>query len=124
MPFLDREIQKVARSLSFDQMVRDGELKWALKNAFADILPEDILRRPKHGFNVPIDYWLKGKWKFLIDETFSVNSCLFKEGLISENALGMAYDLLEDKKSFHGHTIFCYIILNIWLKEVHHGNNC
>ena len=49
-------------------------LKWILREAVADLLPKDLRRRSKHGFNVPIDYWLKGEWYDLLETAFSSES--------------------------------------------------
>jgi asparagine synthase (glutamine-hydrolysing) len=37
-------------------------------------LPRDIINRPKHGFNVPIDHWLQNEWCDLFEETFAESS--------------------------------------------------
>ena len=41
------------------------------KQAFKDDLPKEIINRPKHGFNVPLDDWFRNDWSFLIDECFN-----------------------------------------------------
>lgn len=46
-------------------LVRDGTLKWALRGAFADELPMNIVERRKHGFNVPLEHWYRTDWKDL-----------------------------------------------------------
>jgi asparagine synthase (glutamine-hydrolysing) len=82
-----------------------------------DILPQDVCSRPKHGFNVPIDHWLKGEWAFLVEDTFSVNSELFRKGLIDNNSRHIAKKMLSDKKRLNGHSIFAYVMLNMWLEN-------
>jgi asparagine synthase (glutamine-hydrolysing) len=34
----------------------------------ADVLPEDVLRRPKAGFGAPVDYWLAGDLREMVDD--------------------------------------------------------
>lgn len=122
-PFAAPSILSFADQLKFDHMVNQKTLKWVLREAFSDVLPESIIKRSKHGFNVPIDYWLKRKWYYMVEETFSSNSALAKEGLIDKNAKTMADQLLFNNDRLSGHTLFCYIMLNRWLEE-HHGNYC
>lgn len=116
-PFVSKEILNLVNNLSYKQLVYNGELKYLLKKAFEGILPNDIIYRKKHGFNVPVDSWLKNEWGFLIEETFTKESMLFKYGLISGNSYDNALKLLNDKKKFNGHTIFSFIMINKWLKE-------
>jgi len=117
VPFAAPAVQKLAEGLSLQQMVRGDDLKWILRRAFADVLPQDVVGRPKHGFNVPIDNWLNGDWADLVDETFSAGSMLAKERLIAENALSEAKSMLTSKTRLSGHSVFCYIMLNMWLEE-------
>jgi asparagine synthase (glutamine-hydrolysing) len=123
VPFAAPAVLAHAERLSYQQCVRGGELKWALRNAFSDLLPETVWRRPKHGFNVPIDHWLKGQWNDLLQDSFSSDSALARHGLISANAQSKAQLLLDDPIGLHGHTLFSFIMLNMWL-ENEHGNHC
>jgi len=98
-------------------MVSGNHLKWVLRKAFSDILPEEVFNRPKHGFNVPIDHWIKTDWKDLFEHAFSKESALFKQGFISSNALEKATSLRDDPKRLNGHSLFCYMMLNMWLEN-------
>ena len=71
VPFAAPAVQAHAAKLRLGEMVRPGVLKWALRRAFAPLLPDEVVQRPKHGFNVPIDHWLKGQWSDLVEEAFS-----------------------------------------------------
>jgi len=116
-PFVAPQILKLSDKLSYKYMVRGDTLKWALRNAFKDILPMNIINRPKHGFNVPIDYWLKEKWADLVEETFSSDSELSRQGMLASNAYSVAQNMIHDKERLNGHTIFCFIMLNKWLSN-------
>jgi asparagine synthase (glutamine-hydrolysing) len=48
VPYLDPEVVELAMRLPFGLKVRDGEEKWIMRQAFADVLPRYILRRPKN----------------------------------------------------------------------------
>lgn len=39
--------------------MRDGETKWIFKQTFSDRLPSDAVWRPKQGFEIPVDDWLR-----------------------------------------------------------------
>jgi asparagine synthase (glutamine-hydrolysing) len=124
VPFAAPAVLAHADKLAFHHLIRDSEMKWVLKRAFADTLPEIILRRPKHGFNVPIDHWLRGEWSDLVREAFCADSALMKTGLLHDKSYDIAKRMLFDRERLNGHTIFCFIMLNLWLEQVHHGNCC
>lgn len=118
VPFATPAVLSHAAKLSYANMVKGNVLKWSLRQAFSDILPVEITERPKHGFNVPIDHWLKGEWSDLVDEAFAEDSALRRHGLVDAGAENVAKRMLIDPTRLNGHTIFCYIILNRWLEGV------
>lgn len=52
VPFLDPALVRLAMRLPVDLKLRDGREKWIVRRAFADVLPEYVLRRPKN----PLSY--------------------------------------------------------------------
>ncbi|HWI20776.1 MAG TPA: asparagine synthase (glutamine-hydrolyzing) [Vicinamibacterales bacterium] len=64
-PFLDRELMEYVATLP-DHFKLDGSrTKAILRDAFADIIPREIDRRPKTGFGVPLDTWFRGELREL-----------------------------------------------------------
>lgn len=122
-PFVAPAVTSLAGRLPFRHLVRGGTLKWALRRAFADVLPAAVAARPKHGFNVPIDHWLKGAWADLVEDAFAAGSALHRLGLVAPAAGAEARRMLEDPVRLNGHTIFCYIMLNMWLEQERHGDH-
>ncbi len=58
VPFLDHELVAQVLGLPMAAKIPQGRLKHLLKLAVKDLLPDDILKRPKQGFRVPVDEWL------------------------------------------------------------------
>jgi len=124
VPFAAPSVLSHADKLEFSHLVAaSGTLKTVLRKAFADILPPEVVARPKHGFNVPIDHWLKGEWADLVDETFAPGSALHRTGIASPEAGQVARAMLRDASRLNGHTVFCMIMLNRWLEQDVHGNH-
>lgn len=125
VPFVAPSVLAHAEKLRFRHLVRGDTLKWALRTAFAGLLPPEVATRPKHGFNVPIDHWLKGCWPDLMERSFAPGSALDRAGLLSRDAWTIARAMLHDPVRLNGHTLLCYIMLNIWLEErqAPHGNH-
>jgi len=122
IPFCSQEILQLSSQLKYENMVRDGETKWLLKKAFTGIIPDRILYRKKHGFNIPIDEWLRSSWIDLFEETFSSNSLIFRMGILNDDSIKFSYELLNNQNKQNGPTLFSLITLNLWLENFY-GNN-
>jgi asparagine synthase (glutamine-hydrolysing) len=59
-PFLDHRLVEFAWRLPSTAKMRDGESKWALRRLLERYVPRAIVDRPKMGFGVPTDVWLRG----------------------------------------------------------------
>lgn len=59
VPFLDKEVFKVASKIPTSLKTADGTTKYILRKAAESFVPEHVLNRKKLGFPVPIRHWLK-----------------------------------------------------------------
>lgn len=63
VPFLDPNVIRFAASLPLHMKIRDGSNKWILKQILYKHIPKNLIDRPKMGFSVPLDQWLRGPLK-------------------------------------------------------------
>ena len=68
-PLVDHELLELTAQIPSELKVRHGEGKWIFKNVYADRLPPSICRRPKRGFEIPVDQWLRGPLRDVFEDT-------------------------------------------------------
>jgi len=60
VPFLDHRVVEWVAGLPDEFKIRGSETKRILREAFRDQVPPEILRRPKRGFDLPLNDWFRG----------------------------------------------------------------
>ncbi len=59
-PLLDHRLLEFTWRLPAFRKIRQGKGKWPLRRLLGRYVPDDVLQRPKHGFDVPVGDWLRG----------------------------------------------------------------
>ena len=68
VPLLDHNIVTYSMNLSEKLKIRNGIQKYILKELLCDYIPKSIMDRPKWGFSIPLDRWLKTELNFYIEK--------------------------------------------------------
>jgi len=72
VPFLDHRVVEFAWQIPMSMKICNGQGKWLLRQLLHRYVPKALVERPKMGFGVPLDTWLRGtlrEWvETLLDE--------------------------------------------------------
>ncbi len=115
-PFLDTELLSLAARLPTRQKIRLPTLKRVLKAAVRDLLPDEIIDRPKRGFGVPLDRWFRTDLRSYVAQTLGARDARVKQHLVG----GEVDRLIEEhdrRRRDHGHALWTLLTLEIFLRR-------
>ena len=75
-PMLDHELMEFAARLPSRFKMNRRSRKWIFKRALRELLPRQIIERPKMGFGVPLDHWFREGLSSFMRETLLSRSCI------------------------------------------------
>jgi asparagine synthase (glutamine-hydrolysing) len=117
-PYLDRDLIDYTGHLPGSDKVRGLEKRFLFKLATTDILPEEIRKKKKQGFGLPVSVWLRNRGRFhemardtvLSDRAVSRGyfQPKFVQGLMDRHERG-AWD--------HASEIYMLLMLELWHRE-------
>jgi asparagine synthase (glutamine-hydrolysing) len=115
-PLLDHELLELAARIPSAWKVRGGETKWVFKEAFRARLPASAIDRPKRGFELPTDAWLRGPLR----ETFEAAVLSRRSAaaaLLDQAAAGSLYRGHLAGVGRHGQVLWSLLVLARWVER-------
>ncbi len=118
-PFLDQELVRFVMTLPLSLLLKERMPKPLLKAAFQDLLPKEVFRRPKRGFQVPLGQWFRRDLRGLY-----VERCLTSGVSIHQfcRPQEMERYLRENDRGLdQGNRLWMLLVLATWLE--HYGKS-
>lgn len=115
-PFLDYRLIELSASLPPEMKVQGKATKRILRKVVADLVPESILNRPKVGFGIPVDRWMRGELypmacDLLQDQTARTRG-LFEPQMIEKMLHHHKDDLVN-----YGYQLWPLLFFEVWCRE-------
>jgi asparagine synthase (glutamine-hydrolysing) len=115
VPYLDHRIIEFSLNLSPELKYKNDTTKYILKEILYQYVPQKFFERPKQGFAIPLEEWLKKELKFLVDDFLS-EEVIRKYDLVDYNYVKeLKADFLSGRRSFLYNRLWILIILHKWL---------
>ncbi len=113
IPFLDRDVVEFAARVPPSMKVRDGRGKWLVRQVLYRHVPAALVDRPKTGFSIPLDDWLRGPLKSWASDLLSPER-LRRQGLFEPEPVARALaDHISGRRS-RGYWLWNVLMAQAW----------
>lgn len=115
-PLIDHRIIEFAAQLPIDYKIKDGVKKRILRDIVYQYLPQELMDRPKTGFMMPVDGWLRNDLRYLLDE--HINRQVLDSSLFDVDSIMRIKDLyLNDRLGHENKVVWRLLMFQMWRKE-------
>lgn len=114
-PFLDARAVEIAWSLPLSLKIQDGRGKYVLRKLLDRHVPRALIDRPKQGFSIPLDTWLReelhgwGEALLRRDELFALAG-------LDQAAIGKLWHSHQRQRANNGQKLWTVLMLLAWLE--------
>lgn len=115
VPLIDHELVEFATTIPSSMKLQGSRPKPIFADALADILPAEVLKRPKRGFEMPVAAWMRGPLHDLVEETFN-SVTVARRGMFQYDAMQSIYnDFMAGEGPYM--RAWAFVVLEHWTRE-------
>jgi asparagine synthase (glutamine-hydrolysing) len=116
VPLLDYRIVEFAFNLNSELKIKNKTTKYLLKEVLYDYVPQHIFDRPKRGFSIPLNKWLKNELKYLL-EKYTSYEVIERHSLLHHKEIETIKKEYIAGRDYLFNRLWAIIVLHWWLEE-------
>jgi len=115
-PLLDHELADVAATVPHEWKIRNGQKKHILIRALGDRLPPQLLNRPKMGFALPLNEWLRGPLREMLCDHL-LGPRFLARGIVSPEFLRHMLNEHQSGRRDNTTWLWALLVLEMWFRD-------
>lgn len=118
-PYLDHKVALASGMIPAALKLKGWTKRYVFKKAFAELLPQEILRKKKHGFGLPTGDWLRNHKGFRdLARALLLDSRSIQRGYFKKTALeALLRQHEQESSSYYGSHIWNFLMLELWHRQ-------
>ncbi len=120
-PFLDRDVVEFSWRVPQTMKMQDGRGKLVLRSVLSRYVPDALIERPKMGFGVPVDAWLRGPLVDFAENALS-RKRLSEEGFLDPDAVRQMWKSHLAGDGEFGYQLWSILMFQAWLDSASFGS--
>ncbi|MEI2580251.1 asparagine synthase (glutamine-hydrolyzing) [Scytonema sp. PRP1] len=118
IPLLDHRVVEFAWRIPLSMKIRNGQGKWLLRQVLYKYVPQKLIERPKMGFSVPLESWLRGPLREWAEELLN-ESRLYQQGFLNPQPIRQKWtEHLNGDRNWQYH-LWNVLMFQAWLDKYH-----
>jgi asparagine synthase (glutamine-hydrolysing) len=115
VPLIDHKLVEFVTTIPSHLKLHDGQPKYLLTSALADILPPEVVKRRKQGFEMPVAAWMRGPLKPALDDALSLKT-IERRGLFNAAEVETVYQtFLQGEGPYM--RVWALAVLELWMRK-------